>query len=94
LTIPEKNWKFSAGDLDERKLWDKYMHAYEQAISNTSTEYAPWHIIPADDKPNARLLVAQILLEELSKHDHIKMPSLSKAEVADLKTYLRALENE
>ncbi len=94
LEKPEKNWKFSAGDLDERKLWDKYMHAYQQAISNTSKEHAPWYIIPADDKPKARLLVAQILLDRLSQHNYIQEPTLDPQKIADLKVYLRALKNE
>ncbi|HEC26462.1 MAG TPA: polyphosphate kinase 2 family protein [Gammaproteobacteria bacterium] len=60
---PEKNWKFSSADIKERKSWQKYMHAYEECLSATSTATAPWYIVPADDKENARLLIANIILE-------------------------------
>jgi PPK2 family polyphosphate:nucleotide phosphotransferase len=60
-----KNWKFNPKDLDERALWDKYMQAYEQALKQTSTEHAPWYVIPADSKTNRNLLISQILLETL-----------------------------
>lgn len=60
---PEKNWKFSIGDVEERKFWDKYMYAYEQCLSATSTEHAPWYVVPADDKKNARLIVSQVILD-------------------------------
>ncbi|GBE07786.1 polyphosphate kinase 2 [bacterium BMS3Bbin11] len=59
----EKNWKFSSADIKERKSWQKYMHAYEECLSATSTATAPWYIVPADDKENARLLIANIILE-------------------------------
>ena len=60
LNKKSKNWKFSPGDLKERKLWDNYMTCYEDAINRTSKPHAPWYIIPADDKPTARYLVAKI----------------------------------
>lgn len=60
---PEKNWKFSFGDIEERKYWDQYMHAYEQCMNATSTKTAPWYLVPADDKKNARLIIAEIILE-------------------------------
>ncbi|HED30558.1 MAG TPA: polyphosphate kinase 2 family protein [Prosthecochloris aestuarii] len=60
---PEKNWKFSVADIEERRFWDDYMHAYEECLSHTSTERAPWYIVPADDKKNARLIVSSIILE-------------------------------
>ncbi len=66
---PEKNWKFSLADVEERKYWDKYMHAYEACLSATSTEAAPWHIVPADDKDNARLLISQIFHDTLMSLD-------------------------
>src|SRR5579863_9999146 len=62
---PEKNWKFSADDIKERKYWNQYMKAYEECLSATSTQNAPWYIVPADDKENARLIVSQILLDTL-----------------------------
>jgi PPK2 family polyphosphate:nucleotide phosphotransferase len=62
---PEKNWKFSLADIHERKYWKDYMEAYEHCISATSTHHAPWYIVPADDKENARLIVSQIVLDTL-----------------------------
>ena len=62
---PDKNWKFNAGDVEERRFWKDYMHAYEQCLSATSTRHAPWYIVPADDKENARLIVSQIVLDRL-----------------------------
>ena len=64
---PEKNWKFNVGDIKERTFWDDYMTAYEQCLSATSTKHAPWHIVPADDKRNARLIVSQIIADTLSR---------------------------
>lgn len=60
---PEKNWKFSQADIVERKFWDEYMQAYEACLSATSTKVAPWYVVPADDKENARLIIAQIVLD-------------------------------
>ena len=65
LNEPEKHWKFSAGDIRERGLWDDYMQAYEQAISRTSRSWAPWYAIPADNKPYMRLAVAKIIRQSL-----------------------------
>jgi PPK2 family polyphosphate:nucleotide phosphotransferase len=62
---PEKNWKFSLDDIKERKLWHKYMEAYEECLSATSTKAAPWHVVPADDKLNARLIVSRIVIEAM-----------------------------
>jgi PPK2 family polyphosphate:nucleotide phosphotransferase len=62
---PEKNWKFSAADLGERNLWDKYMNAYEDCLSATSTVKAPWFVVPADDKKNTQLIIAEIIIETL-----------------------------
>ncbi len=63
----DKNWKFSAGDVEERKFWKDYMHAYQEALAATSTGQSPWYVVPADDKENARLIVSQILVETLEK---------------------------
>ena len=60
---PEKNWKFSAADIHERKFWKHYMEAYEECLSATSTDHAPWYVVPADDKDDARLIVSQIVLD-------------------------------
>jgi len=60
---PEKNWKFSLADVEERKFWKQYMKAYEECLSATSSRNAPWYVVPADDKENARLIVSQIILD-------------------------------
>jgi PPK2 family polyphosphate:nucleotide phosphotransferase len=64
---PEKNWKFSPADIHERKYWEQYMKAYEACLSATSSEVAPWYIVPADDKENARLIIAQIVLDAFNE---------------------------
>ena len=61
----EKNWKFSAADIHERKYWKEYKHAYEECLSETSTEHSPWYVVPADDKNNARLIVSEIIVDTL-----------------------------
>src|ERR1700732_4513114 len=63
---PNKNWKFSLADVEERKFWRRYMSAYEECLSATSTREAPWYVVPADDKENARLIVSQIILDTLN----------------------------
>ena len=65
LDDPTKHWKFNPKDLDERALWSKYMQAYERALQETSTSYAPWYVIPADSKTNRNLLISRILLQVL-----------------------------
>jgi PPK2 family polyphosphate:nucleotide phosphotransferase len=65
LDDPTKTWKFNPNDLKERALWDKYMQAYENAMSATSTSYAPWHVVPADSKTNRNLLISRLLLNAL-----------------------------
>ncbi|MCK5921013.1 MAG: hypothetical protein KAG66_08735, partial [Methylococcales bacterium] len=69
LNTPEKNWKFSGGDLKERKLWPQYMQAYEEMINATSTQHAPWHVIPADNKLWMRAAIAKIIVQKLSQLD-------------------------
>ena len=63
---PDKNWKFSLSDIHERKYWPHYTKAYEDCLSSTSARHAPWYIVPADDKDNARLIVSRIVLDGLS----------------------------
>ena len=65
INEPDKNWKFSTSDIHERKYWKQYMKAYEDCSHTTSTHHAPWYIVPADDKENARLMVSQIVLDTL-----------------------------
>jgi len=67
---PEKNWKFSLADIEERKFWTQYMTAYEKCLSATSTDDSPWYVVPADDKENARLIVSRIILDTM---DELKM---------------------
>jgi PPK2 family polyphosphate:nucleotide phosphotransferase len=80
---PTINWKFSSGDIKERALWDDYMQAYEDAINETSTKNAPWHIIPADKKWFARLAISEIIADKL-KSLHLKFPVLDEAEQGKL----------
>ena len=93
LEIPEKNWKFSTGDLKERKLWDKYQFCYEDLLNRTSKENAPWFVIPADDKPTARTILAKILLEELEKYNFTE-PTLSDKLLLQLVDFKAELDNE
>jgi len=93
LNIPEKNWKFSAGDLKERNLWDDYQNCYKDLLAKTSTNYAPWYVVPADDKPTARLLVAKTLLEELEKYNFTK-PTLPPKVLAQIDEFKTQLHNE
>lgn len=93
INEPEKNWKFAADDLSERKLWDQYMTAYEDAISKTSKENAPWFVIPADDKWFARVAAIQIIIDTLEKMD-LKYPKLSEKEAAGLADSKKELESE
>jgi len=67
INEPDKNWKFSQSDVNERKYWKHYMKAYEACLSATSTDHAPWYIVPADDKENARLIVSRIVLDALGE---------------------------
>lgn len=94
LELKEKNWKFSLGDLKERKLWDTYMDCYQDALVRTSKPHAPWYAIPADNKKAARLIVASILLQELKKYKDIVEPELEEKIKANLETYKTELENE
>lgn len=94
LDKPEKNWKFSLGDLKERKLWDKYQFCYEEAINKTSKPYAPWYTIPADDKPTARYVVARILHDTLNGYKDIVPPELEPEVKANINLYKEQLQNE
>lgn len=89
-----KNWKFSPGDLKERKLWSRYQECYEDAINRTSKPHAPWYIIPADDKPTARYIATKIMLDELSTYKDIKEPELDDEVKANIELYKAQLQNE
>lgn len=85
-----KNWKFSLADFVERKFWDKYMHAYQSCLTETSTTTAPWHIVPADDKDNARLIISQVIVEalEILKMRYPEVTKKRKKELKDLRISL------
>ena len=93
LERPEKNWKFSSSDLPEREYWDEYMEAYEDAISATSTAWAPWYIIPADNKWAMRALVADIITKTLRDLD-LKFPKVTDAQLAIMAEARKKLEAE
>jgi PPK2 family polyphosphate:nucleotide phosphotransferase len=92
LDKPEKNWKFSAGDLKERKRWDDYMKAYEDLLEKTSTDLAPWYVIPADHKDTARYLVARAIIQKLQSFN-FNYPKLSELEKNNLNLYRTEIEN-
>lgn len=87
------NWKFSPGDLKERDHWDEYQKYYEEAINKTSTEHAPWYVIPADDKEMTRYIVAKIIWEEMQKHTDIQEPELDDKIKANIEIYKKELES-
>lgn len=86
------NWKFSPGDLKEREHWDEYQNYYEEAINKTSTEHAPWYVVPADDKEMARYIVAKIIWEEMQKHTDIQEPELDDKIKANIEIYKKELQ--
>ena len=87
---PGKRWKFSMGDVAERKLWDKYMEAYEDVIRNTSRDEAPWYVVPADNKWFARLVVAAAMIDALEALD-LKFPKVEGAALKELEQARAAL---
>lgn len=87
---PDKNWKFSRADIHERKYWKQYASAYEACLGATSTEFAPWHVIPADDKENAQLIISRILLDELEGLG-MSYPRATKARRGELKSIAKKL---
>lgn len=93
INEPDKNWKFSSGDLPERALWDQYMKAYEEAINETSKDYAPWYVLPADNKWFTRVAAIQIIIDQLEKMD-LHYPKLSDKETAALSDAKKQLESE
>ncbi|HET7085363.1 MAG TPA: ADP-polyphosphate phosphotransferase [Rhizomicrobium sp.] len=90
---PDKNWKFSTGDVEERKYWKDYVQAYQECLSATSSKHAPWYIVPADDKPNARLIVSQIILDTLESLD-MRYPPTSPERRRELQAIRRRLSRE
>jgi PPK2 family polyphosphate:nucleotide phosphotransferase len=94
IELKEKNWKFSPGDLKERKLWDIYQNCYQDAINKTATEHAPWYVIPADHKPSARYIVAKIIYNKLKDYTDIVAPELSEEIKEKLSEYKKELNEE
>lgn len=90
---PEKNWKFSLADVHERKYWKQYMHAYEKCLSATSTNVAPWYVVPADDKKNARLIISHLILDTF-RSLNMSYPETDAKRQAELETIREQLENE
>lgn len=90
----DKNWKFSPGDMEERKLWDNYLACYGEALEKTSKDHAPWYVVPADNKNAARLIVAAILLEALKKYEDIKEPEPDEEIRGKLEIFKQELEKE
>lgn len=93
LTRPEKHWKFSAADLAERALWDKYMEAYEEAIRHTATEEAPWYVVPADHKWFTRIVVASAIIETLAELK-LAYPEVDQARLQALAAAEKKLRRE
>lgn len=93
INEPEKNWKFSSADLPERALFDQYMTAYETAINETSKDYAPWYVLPADNKWFARVAAIQIIIDTLEKMD-LMYPQLSEKDQKALEASKKILEKE
>lgn len=91
IETPEKNWKFSSADIAERRYWKQYMKAYEKCLSATSTHHAPWYIVPADDKANARLIVSRILLDTVEKL-RLSYPKSSAGRRRELRSLRKQLE--
>ena len=93
LEEPAKNWKFSMGDVAERKLWDRYQAAYQDMIRHTSSLDAPWHIVPADHKWFARVVVGSAIVGALDRLD-LRFPKVDKSELGEFKKVRKALKNE
>lgn len=91
IDAPDKNWKFSAGDITEREHWDAYQDAYELAISATASPHAPWFVVPADHKPFTHLVVAEAMIASLDTLG-LKVPALSAEEAAKLAAAKKELE--
>ena len=93
LEEPSKNWKFSMADVAERALWDKYQAAYQDMIRHTSTAAAPWHVVPADHKWFARVVIGSTIVSALDKLD-LRFPKVDAASLQEFKKVREALENE
>ena len=90
LDDPSKNWKFSMGDIRERALWEKYQAAYQEVIRHTSTRFAPWHVVPADHKWLARIVIISAIIDALDRLD-LKFPKADAASIKEFREVRRAL---
>ncbi|MGF6673631.1 polyphosphate kinase 2 (PPK2 family) [Paraburkholderia sp. WSM4174] len=93
LDNPDKHWKFSAADVRERRYWNDYLHAYEVAIRATASEAAPWFVVPADNKPFTRLIVAAAIVEAVEKLD-LEYPKATREHMKDLAAAREELDAE
>lgn len=93
LERPDKNWKFSESDLKERKKWSEYQKCYQDVLNKTSTEKAPWFIVPSDNKPTSRLIVAKTILKEMKKYN-FKEPMLDQKHIDELNDFEIQLKKE
>jgi PPK2 family polyphosphate:nucleotide phosphotransferase len=93
LEIPSKNWKFSMADVTERGYWAKYQAAYQELVRHTSTDFAPWHVVPADHKWFARVVIGSTIISALEKLN-LKFPKVDKASLEEFKAVRVALEHE
>ena len=96
IDVPEKNWKFSGNDAKERTYWDDYQRAFSEVLSNTSTDWAPWHVIPADDKPFARVAAAAVLADTLididPRYPKVSTPAMEALQAAKVELEAEAPE--
>ncbi len=90
---PDKNWKFSSADAKERGYWKDYMHAYEEMIRNTSTKKSPWYVVPADNKPYARIVIASAIINALDGLG-LEYPKVGKEKIAELNMIKQSLMDE
>jgi polyphosphate kinase 2 (PPK2 family) len=90
LDSPDKNWKFSSADMNERGFWDEYREAYEDMIRNTATKQAPWYVVPADNKWFTRVVVAAAVIDTLASLD-LGYPAVGRDQLKDLASARRAL---
>ncbi len=90
---PDKNWKFSLSDINERKYWKEYVKAYEECLPATSTRHAPWFVVPADDKENARLIISQIVLDTFNELK-LEYPKMTTEHLQELKKIRKELDKE
>lgn len=90
---PQKNWEFSFSDVEEREHWDDYQEIFEDMLNNTSTDYAPWYVLPADNEQYSRYIIANVMIELLEELDP-QFPVISEEEQDKLQEYIKKLEQE